>query len=183
MADMYTNLALARIKAAQWHREKRIEREQSARNEAEKVLSGIALEDPRNAELSLAFLYLGEGNKTPGKMGLGSSNLKILNFYLTALEHVYSFPREKHSYGLHIRFDQNADKLKGYWSKALSIPCERLMHVNIDPRTQGRSTRAGYFGVCQVSGGTVEIQRRLMYLADTFIERYCAVSSVGRARH
>jgi hypothetical protein len=173
---------VSRQKAAAAHRSNRFIRTLAANNSALVVLDRIKDFETKDAlELALAFLYLGEGGKTRHGLRLGNSNLKILSFYVTALESLYTVSRHSLHYDLHLRQDQDVAAVRKYWSDNLSVSLEKFSYVIHDPRTKGKPTREGYYGVCLISGGGVEIQRKLMYLADTFIERSRAISSVGRA--
>lgn len=119
-------------------------------------------------EIALAFLYLGEGAKGNNGLSLASSSPSILKFYIESLEKLYGIKRETLRYDTHLRFDQDENEVKRFWSMQLSVPIERFRYSVKDKRTIGRPTYGKYHGVCLVSGGGVEIQRRLLYLAEVF---------------
>lgn len=180
LTDNWRNaLIKARAGASEWHRTQKRQRVEIAWLEANVFIDAIDTKDPQYTELALAFLYLGEGVKAENGLRLGNSNPTILKFYLHALEELYKVSRTSLHYALHLRFDQNENSAKEFWAEALAVPIERFQYSIKDARTKGKATRPTYHGVCLISGGSVAIQRRLMYLANTFIERICAISSVG----
>lgn len=165
-------LVKAREKASQWHREQKAKRYALARQQAQEVLLQVPKRDKVSLEIALAFLYLGEGFKRDnGGLGLGNSDPKVLRFYVQALKKFYGIQPEAFRAELHLRADQDEEVLKVFWSKQLSIPLSCFRYSVKDKRTIGRPTYAGYKGVCSLTGGGVEIQRRLMYLAEVFCSR------------
>lgn len=123
------------------------------------------------SELALAFLYLGEGAKTKSRTSLGSSDVRIAKFFVTCLREVYAVPDTHIKCYLHLRADQDSDALKRYWSRELGIPLNNFRKSSIDTRTIGKGTYPTYKGVCVIECGKVEIQRRLMYIANSFCDR------------
>lgn len=163
-----TALKKARERAAVSHRNRKLERLTSMQSDIQKSYSDI---DRTHIEIALAMLYLGEGAKSDKGLVLASSNAKILQFYIGALESLYDIPRKSLRAGLHLRADQDEVAVKKYWVRATGIPVSRFQYVIKDKRTIGRPTYMHYKGVCSVGGGGVEIQRRLMYLAEVLCSR------------
>lgn len=162
-------LVSARAKAVRWHNAQKSNRLEKVAHIATEVLSGI----PKNVttlELALAFLYLGEGAKTGLRTSLGSSDARIAKFFVQCLKTIYSVPTENIKCYLHLRADQNSEKMKYYWSKELKLPLSNFKKPSFDKRTVGKSTYPQYKGVCSIECGKVEIQRRLMYIADGFCD-------------
>lgn len=173
-------LIKARAKASQWHKEQKEIRIQRAKKEAKEVLDNIAL-DENIVELALAMLYLGEGAKT-GTTAIGNSNPLVLKFFLTLLVSKYRLEISKIRFDLHIRYDQDPDEVKSYWSKTLGIPIEQFKYVVADKRTKGVPSYPDYRGVCIINCGNIAIQRKLIALYNQFCEKIIdewAVSSVG----
>ncbi|MDB5190243.1 MAG: hypothetical protein JWN49_569 [Parcubacteria group bacterium] len=164
------SLIQARSKASAWHRNQKEERIAKARENAITSLSTIE-NNLVSLELALAFLYLGEGGKTKSGLSMGNSNSTILNLYLFGLENIYNVSRNSLHYSIHMRHDQDENVLRKFWSHELQVPINKFNYTVKDKRTIGKETRAGYNGVCLISGGPVEIQRKLMYLAEAFCER------------
>lgn len=164
-------LVTARKAAVKWHNEQKAMRHEHAKQQANDVYEKIDKDDPIFLEVALAFLYLGEGFKRDGNFGLGNSDPKVLRFYVRALRKLYDIRPEAFRAELHLRADQDEEALKIFWSKELGLPLSCFRYAIKDKRTIGRPTYKGYNGVCALSGGGVEIQRRLMYLAEVFCSR------------
>lgn len=169
----------ARKKAVVWHHAQKGNRLEKAKGEASDFLTGINEADPRIAELSLALLYLGEGMKKSPVTALGNSDPLILNFFCATVRKIYNVPVTDLKCELHIRADQSPAKEKLYWADALGIPLTNFGHVSIDERTRGRPTYEGYHGVCIVRCGRIAIQRKLVYIAKTFCERFVEKNARG----
>ncbi len=167
----------ARIGAARWHAAQKRLRISVVEKSAEETLSRLNLSDQNTLEILLAFLYLGEGFKTTST-GIGNSNLLILQFFVSALRSVYKIPSEKLRCELHLRADQNGEKMKQYWSKNLGIPIGNFTTPHFDKRTLGSPTYLHYKGVCLVRCGNIAIQRKLVYLSEVACKRI-----VGRLAH
>ncbi len=179
-------LATARVAAVQWHNAQKKERLERAAAMGERVLSHIS-KDAATIELALAFLYLGEGAKTRDRTVLGSSDPRIARFFVQCLREIYRVPVQNIRCYLHLRADQNPQVLRRYWSRKLNLLPTNFGKASVDKRTKGKPTYPYYKGVCQITCGRVEIQRRLMYIANGFCDTTSrthanrAVSSVGRA--
>ncbi len=163
-------LVYARAKAILWHNQGKAERLNDAEKYADEVLGKIDLNDKSVLELALAMLYLGEGFKTKNT-GMGNSDKKILKLFLSCIEKLYAISRNTLSCHLHLRADQNPDKMKRFWSKELNIPFKNFLATSLDMRTKNKPTYKHYKGVCIISVGNIAIQRRLLYLSDKFCEK------------
>ncbi|MFA6050764.1 MAG: hypothetical protein WC761_06270 [Candidatus Paceibacterota bacterium] len=159
-----------RKKAVIWHNTQKETRLKLAGEQAESVLSKINFGDKSILDLALAMLYLGEGFKVSGT-GMGNSDPLILKFFLNVLEKNYQIDRNQVHCELHLRADQNGQKMKEFWSKELNVPMERFVHTFFDKRTEGKSTYDHYKGVCVVNCGNVAIQRKLVYLSRNFCKK------------
>lgn len=163
-------LIVGRRKALIWHNKQKEIRLKFAEEQAINVLSSIDFDDKSILDLTMAMLYLGEGFKG-SKTGLGNSDPLILKFFLKILEINYGVDRNSVRCELHLRADQDCQKMKEYWSKELNIPIERFLNTSYDQRTEGRPTYEHYKGVCIVGCGSVAIQRKLVYLSRAFCEK------------
>lgn len=177
-------LVKARGEAVKWHNRQKENRLKMAENEADKTLTKIDNNNREILELSMAMLYLGEGYKAGSTTSLGNSDPLILKFFLRVIQIVYNLKMENVSFYLHLRADQDPERLKKYWSKKLGVPIDRFRKASIDKRTARTKTYPGYKGVCIISCGNVAIQRKLVYIGRKFCQKIVkngAVSSVGRA--
>lgn len=159
-------LVTARKKAALWHSSRKQQRIELMKKEVDDFCSHPFLKEKIVLEVALAMLYLGEGTKRKSELGLGNSDPKIIKFYIDALEKLYGISRTQMSVQLHLRADQDEQKLKTYWSRQADIPLGKFGYVLRDKRTAGKPTYPGYNGVCYIRGGGVAIQRRLLYLSE-----------------
>jgi len=163
-------LIKARRKAVLWHNAQKEKRLIEAKNSAKEVLKNINTEDVNILELALAFLYLGEGTKRNVETAIGSSDPKILKFFLTILARVYKIDVSKIRCELGLRADQNIKKIKIFWARELNLPISCFKGVNIDKRTKGIKTYKNYKGVCHLRCGNSAIQRKLIFLSQLFCE-------------
>jgi hypothetical protein len=125
-------------------------------------------------DLAFAMLYFGEGAKT-GSTSLASSDPVILKFVLAVLNRNYAVTNDMVRCDLHLRMDQDANKLKSYWPKQLHIPLERFGYVAFDKRSAGKATYDHYKGVCVIYCGSITIQRKLIYLYTLFCDNVAAL--------
>jgi transcriptional regulator with XRE-family HTH domain len=163
--------AFSRQKASERHSEMKEERNNIVYKKVEEEYPTPFLRNPQGLEIALAMLYLGEGSKTKSGFGLGNSDPMVMKFYVDAIQSLYKIPFSSLRAELHLRADQNEDKMKKFWSEEIGVPLDRFKYVIKDKRTVGKPTYPGYNGVCYVGGGGVEFQRRLMYLAKVLCER------------
>lgn len=182
-SDWRKGLILARKKAIVWHNDQKAKRLQRAEELAANALSKIDVQDRNIMELSLAMLYLGEGFKKDSGTGIGNSDPKILIFFITLLKTIFEVTEDNITCYLHLRADQDEQKMKQYWSTALGVPVENFRKSSIDLRTKGKASYESYKGVCVVRCNSVAIQRKLVYLSRTYCERIInnqrAISSFG----
>lgn len=164
-------LITARKKAVLWHNSQKAKRLEEAKNAANETLRRINLKSRDILELALAILYLGEGAKKTVETALGSSDPKILKFYLFVLKNVYNLDDKKIRCELYLRADQDPQEIKKFWVKELKLPIENFKYVNLDKRTRGSKTFPNYKGVCQLRCSNVAIQRKLLYLSNQFCEQ------------
>lgn len=169
--DQRRKLALvnARTEAVRWHNAQKRNRLEKVAQIGTEILKGIS-KDAMTLELALAFLYLGEGAKTNDQTALGSSDPRIAKFFVGCLRKIYNIPIENIRCYLHLRADQNPGKMRRYWSRELKLPSVNFGKASIDKRTEGKPTYPHYKGVCLITCGKVEIQRRLMYIAHGFCD-------------
>ncbi len=169
-ASTYIALNKARVNAVKWHNEQKLKRFQLAEKEADATLAKLANND-QTIELALALLYLGEGFKKNSDTGMGNSDPLILKFFLKTIMKVYNFKIEKIAFYLHLRYDQDEEKMKEYWAKELEIPISNFKKTSFDKRTKDRETYPDYKGVCLIRCGNVAIQRKLVYIGRKFCEQ------------
>lgn len=161
--------AKARVNSAIWHRAQKAARVAEAEAEAQKVMDRLVIDDDL-LDIAFAMLYLGEGAKN-GTTSLASSDPKILNFVLVALERVYKVPRDIIKCELHLRMDQEKLDIQKYWSKQLNIPIENFKYTAFDKRSLGKPTYDHYKGVCVLQCGNIAIQRKLISLYGLFCDK------------
>lgn len=163
-------LVKARKIALLWHNQQKINRLKFAENEAEKTLLKIE-STTEIVELALAFLYLGEGFKKSPRTGISNTDPLILKFFLQTLLKIFNIKLEKIRFELHLRADQDQQKIKKYWAKELKISPSSFKSVSIDKRTIGKISFKNYKGVCVIDCGNIAIQRKLVYIGRKFCEK------------
>lgn len=172
-------LVSARIEAVKWHNAQKAIRLQEAARAGEETLKRITY-DSQTLELALAMLYLGEGSKTNDQTSLGSSDPRIARFFINAIHRLYGTPLRDIRCYLHLRADQNPQKLVRYWSRELGLSARNFGKSLMDKRTVKSPTYPRYKGVCAISCGRVAIQRRLMYIANGYCEKLAAAQKKKR---
>lgn len=161
-------LSRARLKAVEWHKAQKELRLLRAKQEATYILDQISI-NKEILDLAFAMLYLGEGSKSSSS--IASSDPRILRFVLSVIKHNYSISPLSVRCDLHLRMDQDKEKLKKYWSNELNIPLSNFKYVAYDQRSAGKKTYPRYMGVCVIYFGSIAIQRKLEYLYSLFMER------------
>ncbi len=161
--------ARARVNSAIWHKAQKAARIAEAEAEAQKVMDRLIINNDL-LDIAFAMLYLGEGAKN-GTTSLASSDPKILNFVLVALDRVYKIPRNIVRCELHLRMDQDKLELQEYWSKQLNIPIENFKYTAFDKRSLGKPTYDHYKGVCVLQCGNIAVQRKLISLYSLFCDK------------
>lgn len=169
-ANWLNALGKARKQAVKWHNTQKEVRMKIAKSQAEEVFNKLNLEDNSIIELALSMLYLGEGAKQ-GRTLLGNSDPMILKFFINALKKIYNLDVTKFKCELHLRADQDPDKMKKFWSNELNMPLSSFASASFDGRTAGKPTYDAYRGVCIIRCGNIAIQRRLVYLSQLFCEK------------
>jgi len=161
-------LITARKKAVLWHNAQKQRRLEEAKLQALQVMGNINTNNRYILELALAILYLGEGSKRTIETSIGSSEPLILKFFLSCLKKIYNFDTKKTRCELHLRADQNPEKIKRFWARELKLSLNNFKQVTFDKRTIGSKTFPYYKGVCVLRCANVSIQRRLLSLAGFF---------------
>jgi hypothetical protein len=170
-ARVKAHLVQARKKAAAWHHAQKKIRMMEALRQAQSTLDGLEMGNKGILDLALAILYLGEGLKSGIGTGMGNSNPLILRFFITALQRIYSVKTEKIKCELHLRYDQDPQMMRRYWSRQLKIPLKNFTSVSVDQRTQGSTTYPHYKGVCVVRCSRADVQRKLIALSMLYCEQ------------
>lgn len=117
-------------------------------------------------EFMLAMLYLGEGFKRKSIVGLGNADPDILKMFISFLRDIYHVKDDRLRCYLHLRSDQDIVTEEKYWAHCLGIPINRFGKSQIDMRTVGTKTRAGYHGVCSIYCYDARIEKRLTALQE-----------------
>jgi hypothetical protein len=159
----------ARKHAVIWHNHQKELRMKIAQDEAIQTLNKIKLKDKSVLELALAMIYMGEGSKK-NVTSLGNTNPLILKFFIKSLSILYKIDKTEIRCELHLRNDQNAQKMIKYWSKEISIPKNRFTATK-DKRPIKSKTYPNYMGVCVVRCGKIAIQRKLGFIGEGFCNK------------
>ncbi|MFZ2199229.1 MAG: helix-turn-helix domain-containing protein [Microgenomates group bacterium] len=120
-------------------------------------------------ELFLAGLYLGDGFKTNGRLGLGNANPQLVLLFINLIRKLYKIDESKLRAEIFGRADQNPEKLVNYWSQLLQIPKHQFHHTQLDARAT-KPTRDNYYGVCAVNYSSVNLQRHILAIGDEMLK-------------
>lgn len=166
-----TNLGKARAMALVANKIKRWKYLESLLERNLDLLKGL---DTRTQKIILSVLYLAEGakHKSTRVLLLGSSNPKIIKFYLSLLHNCFNIDKQKFRTRVQCRFDQDVKKLEKYWQKATGLNASQFYPTYKDKRTKGKKTKKkNYMGVCIIHYFNTEIQLELELLANAIMDK------------
>ena len=165
-------LSKARKNAVLWHNAQKTKRLEQASQQAQQMLQHIQKNNKYILELALAILYMAEGRKTADMTSLGSSDVRILKFYLGALRKLFKIDETRLRCSLFLRADQQSLTLKRFWSRQLNVPLKNFIQIQKDKRTIGIKTYSHYKGVCAVTYSDISIKRRLVAIAEEYFTSF-----------
>ena len=152
------------------------------KREAKETVNSMKI-DKNLLEIMLVGLYLGDGFKVNGRVGLGNSNPRIVKLFLTLIRVLYTINEDKIRVQIFARMDQKETELIQYWSDLLTVPMTQFHKTQFDKRTAISKTKSNYYGVCAVSVSNMELQRHILALGDQMVKyvnnRKWVRSSVG----
>lgn len=131
-------------------------------------MSNIKL-DNSILEIFLAGLYLGDGFKTNGRLGLGNANPQLVLLFTNLIRKLYKIDETKLHAEIFGRADQNPDELVEYWSELIQIPKSQFHRTQLDPRAK-KPTHSDYYGVCAVNYSDINLQRRILAIGDEMLK-------------
>lgn len=161
-------LLKARRKSVEAKKARKIENIRQNQLSAKAFLKSLTL-DNKVLELFLAGLYLGDGFKVNGRLGLGNANPQIVQLFVSLIRKLYPINENQLNAQIFGRADQNPDILIKYWSNLLNIPKNQFHHTQIDVRAKN-PTRSNYFGVCAVNYSDVSLQRRILAIGNEMLK-------------
>jgi len=162
-------LRKARVNASKSHRKAKQNRLKVSREQAVKFVNKLSIDDSI-LEIFLAGLYLGDGFKIEGRLGLGNANPEIVLLFIILIRKLYVLDEKRLRGAIYCRADQNHDVLLNYWSELLDIPINQFHKTQSDSRTVNRKTREGYMGVCAVIYADSVKQRRILAIGKEMIK-------------
>lgn len=166
--DWKNGLMNARKKAALWHIKQGNDRKWAIREEVKNFVSGVNI-DKKIGELMMATFYLAEGGKTENNFVIANSNPEILKGIINLQRYLYKLDESKFRCALHLRKDQDEERLKNFWSKTLDIPKLKFLKTQFDKRTI-KKTYDHYKGVCVLIYYDMALQRRILYLGNEILK-------------
>lgn len=164
------NLNKARLKALVVNKEKR---KKYLAMLSERNIPLLKRLDKPVQKLVLAVLYLGEGAKYTSNqcLTLGSSDPRIIKFYMALLKNCYKISNDKFRVRIQCRFDQNVKQLEDFWRRITKIDPTQFYPTYVDRRTKGKKTlKKNYKGVCTIHYFSTEIQLELELLASAIMK-------------
>lgn len=165
-----SNLKLARMKALAANKKRRNEYLESL---CKRNLPLLRRLDIPTQKLILSILYLAEGakHKSTRFLSLGSSDPRIIKFFIALLKNCYKISGDKFRARVQCRFDQDIADLEKFWYRVTEIKQKQFYPTYVDKRTKGKKTiKRDYKGVCMVIYFDTEIQLELELLASLVIK-------------
>jgi hypothetical protein len=163
-------LKRAQLLGAQWNREQKLLRLDQADMDVKQWLDQYFSHD-NSLIFFLSGLYLGEGRKSDDTVLFANSNPEIVSAFLKIFRSYFQTDTKKFRAYLHLRSDQNIEKVKRFWSKTTNIPETLFRKTQVDKRTQNKQTHAGYMGVCAIYYHDAKIQRYLLAFQKQCIQK------------
>lgn len=159
----------ARALARDAHRRMKKERMNKIEREVKEYLSSVEI---NRDILKILFvgLYLGDGFKNNGRVGLGNADPNIVLLFVTLLRKLYLVKESKLRAQIFARSDQHETELIAYWSTLLAIPPNRFHKTQFDKRTVNIKSRDSYHGVCAVVYADTQMQWRILGIGKEMIE-------------
>ncbi len=151
------------------HRRKKQDRINLIAQEVGKYVKSV---DKNRDFLEMLFvgLYLGDGFKNNGRVGLGNADPDIVLLFVTLLRKLHHVQELKLRAQIFARSDQNETELITYWSSLLNIPTNRFHKTQFDKRTVNIKSRDNYHGVCAVVYADTLLQWRILGIGKEMIE-------------
>ena len=163
------HLRQAQQKGGQYHAKQKLIRLQEAKMKAHTFLQ--ELNPAQNHKfLFLSGLYLGEGSKDDIRMLFANSNPTIIEAFMKIFRLMFSIEEKRFSAQLLLRYDQDENQLKAFWSNITQISIDRFQKVQKDKRTRFSATYENYKGVCCVYYSDSSIQRFLIELQQQYMD-------------
>lgn len=161
--------ALGRMRGSAANHLKKLDMQKGVDGEVKSFISNLPI-DRNMLELFLAGLYLGDGFKVNGRVGLGNANPRIVLLFVQLLRNLYNIDEGKLRAQIFARLDQREEDLIAYWSRLLRIGPSRFHKTQFDIRTIKKPTRDDYHGVCSVVISDTRLQRRILAIGAEMIE-------------
>lgn len=145
----------------------------------EKVAEGYALDlvskikiDKNLAQLVCSLLYACEGSKgVRNTLSFTNSDPKMISLFLKMLRKGFDLEENKFRVCVHLHDYHNEAEQLNFWSKTARIPRELFMRPYKKPHT-GVNKKEGYQGCARIDYYDVSLKRKLLAIADQFIEKY-----------
>ena len=122
-------------------------------------------------------LYLGDGFKIEGRVGLGNADPGIVLLFIVLLEKLYKVDRSKLKAQIFARVDQDECELLNFWSNGLNLDRMQFYKTQFDYRTKGKDSRINYHGVCAVSYNDTLLQRKILAIGREMVKYVSTLNS------
>lgn len=165
-----------RTKGAMANRVAKINRLQAIDNDVQKEYASKHLAEDV-LQMLFVGLYLGDGFKIEGRVGLGNADPGIVLLFVVLLEKLYKVDRSRLKAQIFARADQDESKLLDYWSDQLNLDSAQFYKTQFDYRTKGKDSHINYHGVCAVSYNDTLLQRKILAIGKEMIKYVSTLNS------
>lgn len=162
-------LVKARQKASQVHRKNRKNRMENIKKQVDIFTRNVDF-NKELGEIIFAVFYEAEGTKKENSVTIANSNPALLKNLIHLFRYLYSPNESKFRCCLHLRADQNEERLKTFWSEVLNIPKAQFVKTQFDKRTTKPSFEQ-YKGVCVLMYFDINLQRRILSLGKSIFNK------------
>ncbi len=122
-------------------------------------------------------LYLGDGFKIEGRVGLGNADPGIVLLFIVLLEKLYKVDRSKLKAQIFARVDQDECELLNFWSNGLNLDRMQFYKTQFDYRTKVKDSHINYHGVCALSYNDTLLQRKILAIGREMVKYVSTLNS------
>lgn len=142
---------IGRVKAAEWHRKERIEREKHYRSMGAMNVGKLS---QREIFLIGLSLYWAEGAKTYRRILFANSDPAMVKLFIACLETSFGINKKRLTFRIQINYNHlsRIDQIETYWVKLLEVDRSQFTKANII-RVQAKKSYPDpekYFGLINV---------------------------------
>lgn len=131
------------------------------------VKSWTFLKNRNSQRCMLALLHWAEGSKGRSIVHFANTDPKLALLFITLLRKVFELDESKFRIRLHLHYYHKVGEVRNFWSKLLNVPESQFGKIYRKHRSQERTFRKNFGGICFIKYNSVGLQERIMQYAYT----------------